>query len=268
MAIDFLPFQGLKIALLLFYIGSRDNVPKAITMKTKTPDFTATMLYLASYYELEVLFKDFLQMSLSVFSPTSRFKKFGGENLFYRTFSKYSSTKLKILFPQMFSMLMTEMKLRESSLEGNDILGEFYSQYIEGLVNEYDDIGYLNQIIDLKIGGPKKTEAIRLIHFNCKSGKLLVQLSKRIGRQHSFCGVEDNQLWVIIASINFYFNGLNNSEILYTPNFKEIDQQTSYRTSSFPPGIFPAIGNKTFISDLLVGSKPNHCIVLGSYDIS
>lgn len=203
-------------------------------MNTKTT-FESLMLQFANKHAIHEAFQDFLTVTLGVFTKNP------SRTLLMATYARYSEAEIKNNFPQILQCLMHEIEDRSKSPLGNDVLGEFYETHIskseDKRILPWEKCVELGSIPISALNIIPRHWPIPLLDVGCRSGRIMLSTSGKAGLKYEFLGVEYNWDFILITTLNLFFNFHWNSEVLWVdPNnsnaFKE-----SYQILVFPNGI-------------------------------
>jgi len=209
-------------------------------MKSKSANFDALLQSVGNRYDMRQVFEDFLTVCLCAFSQNPNTGMSYDEGLYLETIRKYSEDFSRQLFPDLLSTLLLEMEEGLDIGKGTDVLGAFYETHLAKRGrSQYFTPWPICMMMAQMQGKPQESESpIRVLDSSCGSGRMLLAAAKHLGPAQKYYGVDIDLSCVKMAILNLFLNGIFHAEILCANALRPGDFQVSYRTSSFPFGIF------------------------------
>ncbi len=207
--------------------------------------FAETIFKISRRFSLFNVFGDFLTMAMASCTPNPLTKKSWYEDEYLATIAKYKGSELRHEFPKAFAQLLTEMEDRFGDSLGNDVLSDFFEQYISnGRNGQYftpypicqfmASITHIDSVCDS--GVDKKT--LRVLDPACGSGRMLLASHRVNGPDHEYYGIDIDRTCVKMTALNLFLNGVWNGEVMCANSLMPDDFNVAYRISFFPLGIF------------------------------
>lgn len=213
-------------------------------MKKKQETFSGLIQEFQYHFDLPQVFDDFLTMSIASFGRNLETGLSYDEDLYMSLIPKYQDHKLVDHFPKMLGWMIVEMENRRNDSQGNDVLGDFYQEFLykkgrSQYFTPWNACYMMAQMTfeanpDRTVGSPPQ----RILDPCCGSGRLLVASSKVHGIQHSFYGIDLDQVCVKMSALNMFLNGIFHGEVVWADALNPDDFKMSYKLSYFPFGIF------------------------------
>lgn len=206
---------------------------KQCTMTTKQT-FESSLLQLASKSDPKQVFIDFLAVTVNIFNSNP------SSSTMMEIYSRYAGDEIKDQFPKILNCLLEEMHEKQKSINGNDVLGEFCQKYY------YNGIDKEKQILtwaecenaSRSVMPYKKIISahwpIELLDVGCRSGRIMIATLRGYDNRISFHGVEYDWVYILISSLNLFFNHCQDSEILWVDQANGNSFKESYFISPFP----------------------------------
>lgn len=204
-------------------------------MTTKKETFESLMLEFSTNRNVHEVFRDYLIVTLSAFTHNQSIP------LVMETYSRYSDSEIKKVFPELLHRLMTEITERRGSENGNDVLGEFYEAHIPS----NDDQKILSWkasrmalcLPELEVKIISKHWPIAVLDVGCRSGRIMLASGIKNSSKYEFLGVEYEFDFIMIATLNLFFNFHHKSEVLWIDQQNGNSFRESYHISILPMGI-------------------------------
>ncbi|MBS4064732.1 MAG: SAM-dependent DNA methyltransferase [Chitinophagaceae bacterium] len=210
--------------------------------------FSSSMLQIAHRFSLFTAFDDFLTMALAAVTQNLHTGESWYEQEYLAAMEKYKSLEIRHEFPKACASLITEMEARIGSSEGNDVLGEFFEQYISNGKNGQFFTPYhvCMMMASITCGEQVSPEGKvqRIIDPTCGSGRMLVASSRILGPRHEYYGIDIDPPCIKMSALNLFLNGVWNSEVMCANAVLPADFSFSYRISLLPLGIFKIEDNE------------------------
>lgn len=205
--------------------------------------FAETILSIAHRFSIFSVFDDFLTMSIAACTQNPATKKSWYEDEYLETIAKYKDTELRHEFPKAFAYLVTEMEERTGSSLGNDVLGEFFEQYMCNTRNcqfftPYHICQFMASITNTEQVAETTKEPLKILDPSCGSGRMLVASHRIRGTRHEYYCIDIDPTCVKMTALNLFLNGMWNSEVMCANALLPEDFVISYRISLLPFGIF------------------------------
>ncbi|MDN5215556.1 N-6 DNA methylase [Fulvivirgaceae bacterium BMA12] len=159
-------------------------------------------------YELAKVFNDLLTIGICSYNRTniqSRLQKKdeASEALYMETIKRYEHNDLKA-----FGAALGILKLNVWDNPYSDILGDFYMDYItNGQNGQYFTPAPVCEVMAKLQLGNLEDEGNRILDPACGSGRMLLSTAKLYYRNYFF-GADNNNTCAKMATLNFFFNGL------------------------------------------------------------
>ena len=210
--------------------------------------FAETLLSISHRFSLFTVFDDFLTMSIAACTQNPETKKSWYEEEYLETIAKDKDSELRHEFPKAFAYLVTEMEDRVGSSLGNDVLGDFFEQYISNGRNSqfftpWPVCQFMASITKdntdkLPDEENEKSRSLRILDPACGSGRMLLASHKINGPGHEYYGIDIDRTCVKMTALNLFLNGVWNSEVMCANALLPDDFVISYHISFLPLGIF------------------------------
>ncbi len=202
---------------------------------TNKKTFESLVLDFSVNRDVHEVFRDFLVITLSAFTHNRSIP------LSMEAYSRYTDLEIKSKFPDFLHFLMAEINLRHTSEVGNDVLGEFYEKHIS-TADEKRILSWKECKETIPLEKPAleiitKHWPVGVLDVGCRSGRIMLATAGRSSTQFEFLGVEYDFDFIMMASLNLFFNFHNKSEVLWVDQGKGNAFKESYHISIFPMGI-------------------------------
>jgi len=219
---------------------------KRNTVAPSKNKFAESLLTISHRFSLFTVFDDFLTMSIAACTQNLQTKQSWYEDEYLATIAKYKDSELRHEFPKAFSHLVSEMEERVDSSLGNDVLGEFFEQYISNGRNgqfftPYPVCQFMASITTSE--NVVTDRPLRVLDPACGSGRMLLAAHRTNGPGYEYYGIDIDRICVKMTALNLFLNGIWNSEAMCANALMPDDFVISYRVSFLPLGIFK-IGEK------------------------
>ena len=202
---------------------------------TKIKTFESCVLELATNRDVHQVFRDFIVVTLSVFIRNQSIP------LSMEAYSRYSDPEIKSKFPEILHHLISEITERRGSEWGNDVLGGFYETHIsndeEKRILSWKECVKTIQIPEREMNIIPKHWPIALLDVGCRSGRIMLATAGRNNLQYELLGVEYDFDFIMMATLNLFFNFHNKSEVLWIDQSNDNAFRESYHISILPMGI-------------------------------
>jgi type I restriction-modification system DNA methylase subunit len=211
-------------------------------MQQKTETFESIIESFQYKHDLRSVFDDFLTMTLCAFSFNPLTGKSQQEELYLETIAKYKKEE-GLKFPNLLATLTNEMEERLSDSQGNDVLGDYYGNYLyrKGAQQYFTPWHVCMFMAECACGESKKVEQekpLRILDPCCGSGRMLLASGRINGPRHEYYGIDIDSTCVKMTAINLFLNGMFHSEVMCADALVPEDFNFSYRISFLPFGIF------------------------------
>ena len=208
-------------------------------MKAKT-DFTSIIKQFEYHYDLRTVFGDFLSMTLCAVAPNPLTGVSHYEDEYLKVIEKYKLSPLRKEFPKLLGQLIFEMEERHDSSLGNDILGEFYEQYIyrKGAAQFFTPPPICEFMARCQGEKSENEKPLNILDPACGSGRMLLAASRTLGKDNHFYGIDIDQQCAQMTALNLFFNGLFKSEVIWGDALNASNFNISYKISFLPFGVF------------------------------
>lgn len=205
--------------------------------------FAKILLLISNRFSLTAVFEDFLTMSIAACTQNPETKKSWYEDEYLETIAKYKDSDLRHEFPKAFAYLINEMEERLEGSLGNDILGDFYEEHISNGRNgqfftPYPICQFMASAVHSEDSNDITKKPRRILDPACGSGRMLLASLRLNGIGDEYYGIDIDRTCVKMASLNLFFNGAWNSEVMCANSLVPDDFVISYRISLIPLGIF------------------------------
>ncbi|MDP1725541.1 MAG: hypothetical protein Q8M15_02065 [Bacteroidota bacterium] len=203
-----------------------------MTVKTT---FESSMLELAKKCNVHETFRDFLTVTLCAFVRNP------SVTLSMEAYSRYSEKDIKDMFPKILHHLMIEITERRGSEFGNDVLGEFYETHItkreEKRILSWKECQKVFPSHEIGLEIILKHWPIGLLDVGCRSGRIMLATAGKNNPQFELMGVEYDFDFIMMTTLNLFFNFHNKSEVLWVDQSNGYTFKESYHISILPMGI-------------------------------
>ncbi|MBS1731875.1 MAG: SAM-dependent DNA methyltransferase [Bacteroidetes bacterium] len=205
--------------------------------------FSKAILSIANQFSLHSVFDDFLTMTIAACTQNPFTKKSYYEEEYLATIGKYKESELRHQFPIAFAALIEEMEARVDSLDGNDVLGQFFETHISnGRNGQYFTPTHICDMMAQMIIGEasentNQNRPIRILDPSCGSGRMLLAAHKISQLPHECFGIDIDLTCVKMSAINLFLNGIK-GEVMCANALAPNDFVFAYRISFLPLGIF------------------------------
>lgn len=198
--------------------------------------FESSLLQFASNKDHKQVFQDFLALTLCIFTLNP------SKELEMEIYSRYEGIEIKDSFPKILDSLLSEMQEKERNPNGNDVLGEFCQKYYYTGVEDKQILSWkecvktsINAIPPQKI--ISESRSVEFLDVGCRSGRIMIASTQKNNNKIVFHGVEYDWIYIMIASLNLFFNNCQHAEILWVDQLNNNSFKESYFISPFPSGI-------------------------------
>ncbi|MDP1728471.1 MAG: hypothetical protein Q8M15_16930 [Bacteroidota bacterium] len=136
---------------------------------------------------------------------------------------------------------MIEITERHGSENGNDVLGEFYEAHIP-TNDEKKILSWKESLKTIELLKPDKEIIakhwpIAVLDVGCRSGRIMLATAGKNNMRYEFLGVEYDFDFIMMATLNLFFNFHNKSEVLWIDQSNDKAFKESYHISILPMGI-------------------------------